>query len=89
MPNLLVEIGNTALKAAWSEGLTLGKTFRYQGERMFDYVYSLVEKEKPAVMVISSTVEISAGTEGNLRSKCGELIIIDRNHTGIFNEYDD
>ena len=64
MPNLLVEIGNTALKAAWSEGLTLGKTFRYQGERMFDYVYSLVEKEKPAVMVISSTVEISAGTEG-------------------------
>ena len=55
---------------------------------MFDYVYSLVEKEKPAVMVISSTVEISAGTEGNLRSKCGELIIIDRNHTGIFNEYD-
>ena len=88
MPNLLVEIGNTALKAAWSEGLTLGKTFRYQGERMFDYVYSLVEKEKPAVMVISSTVEISAGTEGNLRSKCGELIVIDRNHTGIFNEYD-
>ena len=28
MPNLLVEIGNTALKAAWSDGMTLGKTFR-------------------------------------------------------------
>ena len=40
MPNLLVEIGNTALKAAWSEGITLGKTFRYQGEKMFDYVDS-------------------------------------------------
>ena len=37
MPNLLVEIGNTALKAAWSEGMTLGKTFRYQGEKMFGF----------------------------------------------------
>ena len=56
MPNLLVEIGNTALKAAWSDGMTLGKTFRYQGEKMFDFIDSLVEKEKPAVMVISSTM---------------------------------
>ena len=63
MPNLLVEIGNTALKAAWSEGITLGKTFRYQGEKMFDYVDSLVEKEKPAVMVISSTIDISRAEE--------------------------
>ena len=47
MPNLLVEIGNTALKAAWSEGMTLGKTYRYQGEKMFEFVESLVGKEKP------------------------------------------
>ena len=26
MANLLVEAGNTALKAAWAEGTTLGKT---------------------------------------------------------------
>ena len=36
MANLLIEIGNTALKAAWSEGMTLGKTFRYQGEKVID-----------------------------------------------------
>ena len=83
MQNLLVEIGNTALKAAWSEGMTLGKTFRYQGEKMFDYVDSLVEKEKPAVMVISSTIEIGSLEEERLRSKCGRLVILDRNHTEV------
>ena len=83
MPNLLVEIGNTALKAAWSEGITLGKTFRYQGEKMFEYVDSLVDKEKPAVMVISSTIEIGIKEEENLRSKCGILVILDGRHTDI------
>ena len=47
MANLLVVTGNTALKAAWSEGTVLGKTFRYQGEKMLEYLLSLMEKEKP------------------------------------------
>ena len=81
MPNLLVEIGNTALKAAWSEGLTLGKTFRYQGEKMFGFIESLARKEKPAVMVLSSTIDISASDEKRLAAMCGKLIIIDRNHS--------
>jgi len=81
MPNLLVEIGNTALKAAWSEGMTLGKTFRYQGEKMFGFIDSLVSKEKPSVMVISSTIDINPSEEKHLQGICGKLIIIDRNHT--------
>ena len=47
MANLLVLTGNTALKAAWTDGITLGKTFRYQGEKVLDYLLSLTEKEKP------------------------------------------
>ena len=87
MPNLLVEIGNTALKAAWSDGMTLGKTFRYQGEKMFDFIHSLVEKEKPAVMVISSTIEVNSTQEEVLRSKCGKLIILDRKHVETISSY--
>ena len=87
MSNLLVEIGNTALKAAWAEDTTLGKTFRYQGEKMFEYIYSLVEKERPAVMVVSSSVELDAKAEENLRSRCGVLVILDINHTDVSNEY--
>ena len=41
MANLLVITGNTALKAAWSDGTVLGKTFRYQGEKMLDYLLQL------------------------------------------------
>ena len=41
MSNLVVEIGNTALKAAWSDRMTLGKTFRYQGEKVTDFILSL------------------------------------------------
>lgn len=87
MPNLLVEIGNTALKAAWSEGMTLGKTFRYQGEKMFEYIDSLVEKERPSVMVISSSIEISHAEEDHFCSKCGKLVILDKRHTEIAEEY--
>ena len=34
MQNLIIDIGNTAVKAAWAEGPTIGKTFRYQGVRI-------------------------------------------------------
>lgn len=87
MSNLLVEIGNTALKAAWAEGMTLGKTFRYQGEKMFEYIDSLVEKEKPAVMVVSSAIDLGATVEARLRSECGRLIVLDKNHTDVSDEY--
>lgn len=40
MANLIIDIGNTALKAAWADGMTLGKTFRYQGEKMLDFILS-------------------------------------------------
>ena len=87
MSNLLVEIGNTALKAAWSDGLTLGKTFRYQGEKMFDFIESLVRKEKPDVMVVSSTIKIDKKEEERMAVACSKLVILDRDHTKVLQEY--
>lgn len=87
MPNLLVEIGNTALKAAWSEGITLGKTFRYQGEKMFEYIDSLVDRQRPGILVVSSVVGIPKAEEERLRSNCGRLVILDKNHTAVAEEY--
>ncbi|HJJ47288.1 MAG TPA: type III pantothenate kinase [Methanocorpusculum sp.] len=87
MANLLIEIGNTALKASWSEGLTLGKTFRYQGEKMFDFIHSLVSKERPEVMVISSSIEISDEEESRLSSECSHLILMDSNRTDTVRKY--
>lgn len=87
MANLLVEIGNTALKAAWSERMTLGKVYRYQGENMFGYVNALLEKEKPSVLVISSTVPVPQQEEKLLKAKCSNLLILDQNHKEISYKY--
>ena len=75
MANLLVITGNTALKAVWSEGLTLGKSFRYQGEKRLEYLLSLTEKEKPEVLTIASVDGVLSEEETILRNECSHLII--------------
>ena len=80
MSNLLIEIGNTALKASWSERMTLGKTFRYQGEKFMDFILSITAREKPAVMVVCSVYAISEQDEEILKGECGTLLLLDRNH---------
>jgi len=80
MSNLLVEIGNTALKAAWSEGMTLGKTFRYQGEKMLEFILSLTRREKPAVLVISSVFPLQEADVTTLEGECTHLLLLDSNH---------
>lgn len=87
MANLIVEIGNTALKAAWAEESTLGKTFRYQGEKVMDFILSLVEKERPEVMTVASVREILKEEEDILRQNCGHLMIMDSVHTDFLYKY--
>ncbi|MBQ7810943.1 MAG: type III pantothenate kinase [Bacteroidales bacterium] len=77
MSYLVIDIGNTALKAAWCDGITLGKTFRYQGERMMDFILSMTLKSKPDVMVMSSARHFSAHNIEMLRKECGRLVIVD------------
>ena len=77
MANLLIDIGNTALKASWADGMTLGKTFRYQGERMLDFILSLTAKEKPEKIILSSVRYFSEQNVERLRKECGKKIILD------------
>ena len=75
--NLIIDIGNTALKAAWADGMTLGKTFRYQGERMLDFILSITEKNKPNVMILGSVRVFSKQDLERLRSECSRMIVVD------------
>ena len=83
MAHLLVEVGNTALKAAWAEGTTLGKTFRYQGEKRMEYLLSLLEKERPELLTVASAYGVLPEEEEILRGHCGHLLILDSRHTGL------
>ena len=77
MSNLVIDIGNTALKAAWCDGITLGRTFRYQGERMFDFILSIISRSKPDVMVLSSARHFSLQNMQRLSEECGKLVVMD------------
>ena len=77
MANLVIDIGNTALKAAWTDEMTLGRTSRYQGERMMDFILSLVSEKKPEVMVLSSVRNFNDKEISILKDNCTRLIYID------------
>ena len=76
MANLIIDIGNTALKASWADGITLGKTFRYQGERMLDFIISLTSRSKPDIMILSSIRTFSQQAVDRLEKECGRLLIV-------------
>ncbi len=86
MANLIVDIGNTALKAAWSEGTTLGKTFRYQGERVIDFLKTLTSKNKPEVMIVATVREFSDYQTETLKKECDKLILLGSGPNKILEE---
>ena len=77
MANLLIDIGNTALKAAWADGMTLGKTFRYQGERMLDFILSLTSRTRPDMIVLSSVRNFSEQNVKRLTKEYDRIFILD------------
>lgn len=84
MANLIIDIGNTALKAAWADGITLGKTFRYQGERMMDFILSMTERNKPETMVLSSVRHFSSQNIERLAGECEKLVVVDSEVLGKY-----
>lgn len=87
MANLLVEIGNTALKAAWAEGNVLGKTFRYQGEKRLEYILSLMEKDKPEVLTLATARDVTGEEREILSRECGRLMVLDSTHKDFLTRY--
>lgn len=87
MSNLLVEIGNTAVKAAWSEGATLGKTLRYQGEMVMDFLKSVLEKETPEVMAVVSSKPLEDEDAEFLRGRCQYLMLLHNGNEEFLQRY--
>ena len=77
MSVLLIEIGNTALKAACSEGKLLRKTMRYQGEKIIDYI--TVKITESTVTRIAIGFLVFSGVE-----KSGAFLIINSVVISVF-----
>lgn len=72
---LVVDFGNTVLKAALCEGVTLGKTYRYQGEGGISFILGLMEKNHPEAVIICSARELDK-KETSILLNAGENVII-------------
>lgn len=79
MANLIVDIGNVAVKAAWAEGTTLGKCYRYQGEKILDFILEIIYRERPSVIIVSSSRNLEDGFFEVLSRECSKLIVMDGN----------
>lgn len=86
MANLLVDIGNTAVKACTADSMTLGRTYRYQGEHAIDFVLGLVDKIRPAHTVLSCAYRLSLTDADVLRQACGDILILDGSDTSLQEE---
>jgi pantothenate kinase, type III len=60
--------------------MTLGKTFRYQGEKLVEFILSLTRKDKPAVMVVSSVSPLGKADIQLLEKECDKLLLLDPEH---------
>ena len=87
MSHLLVEIGNTALKAVWADAATLGRMFRYQGEDMAGFILSLMEKECPDVLLVASAAGLPEEQENRLRACCSTYLPLDSRNPGLLSAY--
>lgn len=84
--NLIIDAGNTVVKVALCEGLTIGKMYRYQGEERLDYIRELAEKTLPEVMVLCSARIINEEDLKMLEGCAGRIVIIDPVHKEAFSD---
>jgi type III pantothenate kinase len=54
MKSLVIDIGNSSLKAAFSEGIKLGEVFKYDGDDAIGFVKGIIQKDIPEALVVSS-----------------------------------
>lgn len=81
--NLVVDAGNTVLKAAVAEGFTLGKTYRYQGEKKMEFIHDLLRKHLPDTLVLCSAKDVTEDEIKLLSPAVRRLVVMDPSHTEV------
>jgi len=74
--NLVLDIGNSSLKAAFAKGSRIGETFRYNGEDIYGYVLNLAAGKRVNTISLSSVRDLPLELLNRLRELCEELLIV-------------
>ena len=77
MENLVIDIGNSSLKAAFADGCELKDIHRIEEKgSMTDTIVGLMENREISVIAISCVGEVEKGFFRELESRCNKLIVV-------------
>jgi type III pantothenate kinase len=77
--NLLIDIGNTSVKAAFANGDILEDSVRYEGTDVVGFVSRLLSSREVSIVAISSVRDFPSGYFFPLEALCRKLLIFDHN----------
>ena len=79
MNNLLIDIGNGSVKAAFVTGLKIGEIFTHKGDASLEFILSLLKGKKPDYITISNVRKLSPLFFEEVGKRCRRLIVIGEN----------
>jgi type III pantothenate kinase len=86
--NLIIDIGNTSLKAAYAEGIELGETHKYQGENVLEFIEDLALVKRPHILIVSSVRLFDEAFYISLENVCDKLVVLnEKTRLPIKNRY--
>jgi type III pantothenate kinase len=74
--NLLVDIGNSSVKACFADALRLEEPHRYYGNDILEFISALCSNRETGVIAISSVRKLAASYFQPLESKCNKLVVV-------------
>lgn len=77
MINLLIDIGNSSVKASYAKGGLLEEIIRYDGEDVYGFIANLAKRREIDVIAISTVRREGALFFKELESECNKLIVVD------------
>ncbi len=77
MINLLIDIGNSSVKASYAKGSSLEEVRRYEGEDLYGFIAGLAKRREVEVIAISTVRRDGALFFKELESECNKLIVVD------------
>ena len=70
MINLLIDIGNSSVKASFAQGVNLEDTVRYGGTDVLDFIMQLAKKKKALTRALKT--EVSEDFYETILTLCSE-----------------
>lgn len=75
--NLLVDIGNSSVKAVYASKGNFSPVYSCVNDNYFEFIHDLINDKKPNRIFISSVRGFDVGEKVKLKETCDELIVVD------------